>query len=92
MKYARRVQNIIWKEVAGKGILLDLRDGAYFEVDPLGLLIWKRCDGKVSLGETAQWMFHRFRVSPKRATEDIEDFVAQLERRKMVTLSEKPRG
>ncbi len=80
----RRAENIIWREVSGKGILINLADGACFEVSPMGLAIWKQCDGKAPVGAIAERMGRRFHVSPKRVIEDAGSFLKQLKRQKMV--------
>jgi len=83
--YPRQAKSIIWKEVAGKGILINLVDGACFEISSVGLAIWKQCDGKTSSDQVAARVARRFHGSPNRVLEDTGDFLKQLKRQKMVT-------
>lgn len=80
----RRLDNVVWKDISGKGILLDLRDGVYFEVGAVGLEIWKRCDGKSNVGQIAGVISRQFEADPEEVSRDVEQFVRRLERRRMV--------
>ena len=44
--FVRRMDHVVWKVVEGRGILLNLEDGGYFDVDRVGLVVWQWCDGK----------------------------------------------
>lgn len=91
-RYPKRRDDVIWKEVASAGILLDLRSGAYFEADAVGLAIWKECDGRKPLEAIGRSVVRRFGAAPRRALPDTADFVSALERQGLVDLLERPAG
>lgn len=84
--FPRKVKEVICKEVQQRAILLDLRDGSYFEVGPVGLAIWKRCDGRVPSRVIAKSIAGAFGVPAARAERDLRAFLSDLIRRGMVEL------
>ena len=89
-RYPRRLDHVVWKVVEERGILLNLEDGAYFEVNPVGLAVWQRCDGKTLLEEIVQAIAKEFRTSPDRARRDARPFIAELKRRRLLEFSSAP--
>ncbi len=79
-----RNTEVVWKEVGGRGILLDLQDGGYFEVGGIGLEVWKRCDGKVSFRTLVERLGGKFGVPSKRVERDLLGFLSDLKRRGLV--------
>ena len=88
-KIMRRADHVVWKVLDEKAILLNLESGAYFEINPIGLKIWKELDGHTSLGEIARSVSKEFVVEEKRAAADLGDFVDELKQRKMAEISKK---
>lgn len=86
-KYPRRGDHVVWKVIDGKGILLNLESGAYFEVDPVGLSIWHQCDGRTTMEGMAQAVASEFRARVERVQEDLPAFVAELKRRNLVEIA-----
>ena len=80
----RREDHVIWKTVKGRGILINLEDGSYFEVDPVGLTIWKLCDGRTDLGSIAQAVAKEFKASLAQVTRDLPTFVLGLKRKNLL--------
>jgi len=70
--------------------LLSLESGEYFEVNPIGLTIWQRCNGKETLLEIARLVAKRFRAAPGRVASDLKDFLVGLERQKLVEIAQRP--
>ena len=91
-RYPRRLDHVVWKVIDGKGILLNLEDGSYFEVGRVGLAIWQHCDGKTTFGRMTQSIARDFRAREKRVTRDLQTFVAELKRRKLAEVLEEPKA
>ena len=89
-QFVRRMDHVVWKVIEGKGILLNLESGAYYEVDPVGLAIWERCDGRRTLEDIAKTIAGEFRASSERVISDSTEFILELRRRKIAEVSEKP--
>ncbi len=89
-RYPRRLDHVVWKVIDGKGILLNLENGAYFEADPVGLSIWQKCDGQTTLEEIAQSVAEEFQAEVERVSRDLSDFFTQLRRRRLVEIFPAP--
>ena len=88
--FARRMDHVVWKMVDGKGILLNLEDGAYFDVDSVGLSVWQLCDGRTTLNQIALRTSRAFKTDLARVSKDIQGFVAELKRRRLVEIVPTP--
>jgi len=84
--FPRKVKEVICKEVRQRAILLDLRDGSYFEVGPVGLAIWKRCDGRTSVQVIAESISRTFGVPAGRAERDLREFLFTLKSSRFVSI------
>lgn len=80
----KREENIPFKEIENEGILLNLKNGDYFTVDSLGLLIWKSIDGKKNLAQIAERVTARYEVSKNTALSDLIGFVKNLHKKELV--------
>ncbi len=88
--YIRRMDHVVWKVVDGKGILLNLENGAYFDVDPVGLSIWLSCDGVSKLDKIALEASKKFNADLKRVRSDAEEFIGELKRAKLIEITSAP--
>lgn len=88
--YPRRPDHVVWKVIEDKGILLSLDDGSYFEVDPVGLSIWERCDGKTPVAKMTRAIAERFRVDAQRVARDLPPYLRALEKSRLIRMESKP--
>lgn len=88
--YPKRLDHVVWKALEGRGILLNLETGTYFEVGPVGLSIWQKCDGKKSSGAIVQSVAREFGADLERAHRDFLVFAAELKRRELLKVSPAP--
>lgn len=91
-RYPKRRDDVIWKQVASAGILLDLRSGVYFESDAVGLAIWEQCDGRKPLEAIGQALVQKFGAPPRRVLSDTAGFVSALAKQGLVDLLQHPAG
>ena len=89
-QFVRRVDHVVWKEIEGKGILLNLENGSYFEVGPVGLAIWQRCDGKTPYSKIAQNIAKKYDADVSRVDRDLKEFVSELKKLKIAELLDEP--
>ncbi len=88
--FVRRMDHVVWKVIDGKGVLLNLEDGAYFDVDPVGLVIWDLCDGRVTQNEIVASTSQTFRTDSERVSRDIPSFLKDLKRYRLVEITSAP--
>lgn len=76
-------------------VLLDIRRGACFSVNPVGALIWKQIANGHPLPAIAASISMTFSIPYEQASVDVSEFVQQLEQRQLVHKAadgEKPRS
>lgn len=64
----------------GEAVILNLSNGHYYTVNPVGTVIWELIDGQRPLGAVLEQMCERFDVSRDRAHDDLVALVVRMER------------
>ena len=54
------------------------------ELDEIGSLVWKLCDGRHTVGEIAEELVQRYRLMRREALASLAEFLTQLRRRGLV--------
>lgn len=78
---------VVFKELRGEGVLLDLASGIYFGLDETSTRLWQLLTSHGSLRRTFDGMLAEFDVEPDRLQRELIDFVAELIRRRLVSVS-----
>lgn len=86
----RRPDHVVWKVLEGRGILLNIEDGSYFEANPTALAVWQQCDGRTAPEKIAAGVAREFRVDPERAEKDVAAFLRELRRRQLLATTRPP--
>lgn len=69
---------ILSEIVEGEAVVLDLRSGSYFSLDPVASAIWERIVAGTTEAEIARALHASFDVTPAIAAQAVEEFVARL--------------
>lgn len=69
--------------LVGKDVFL-VRQAEAFKVNKVGMFIWNHLEGDAAVPEIASKMVESFDIDIVTATQDVEDFVAELKRRQLV--------
>ena len=80
-----RPEDLHRREVEGEVIILDIRASEYFAVDRSGAALWLAIAAGASERQLAELLVERFGLGEEAAAADARDFVAELERRGLVT-------
>lgn len=80
----RRRPDVKWKKVGRSGILLDLKSGDFYEVDEVGVTIWKMLDGKTTVGAVSDKLARSYNAPLATIEKDVTKFVAELRKRKLI--------
>src|SRR4051794_5208507 len=70
--------DVLFRVVDGEALLLDVRSGDYFSLDPLATEIWQRRNDGERLDEISSTIAARYSVDEARVRSDLEEFVAEL--------------
>jgi hypothetical protein len=78
---------VVFKELGGEGVLLDLASGIYFGLDETSTRLWLLLQLNGSLRRVFDEMIEEFEVDPDRLERDLLQFVADLTRSNLASLA-----
>jgi hypothetical protein len=78
---------VVFKELGGEGVLLDMASGIYFGLDETSTRLWLLLQMNGSLRRVFDEMIEEFEVDPDRLERDLLQFVADLTRRNLASLA-----
>ena len=67
----RRSDDVLFQEVGGEAVLLDLASEQYFGLDPVGTRIWELLDGQAALGDVHASLCAEYDAEAARIGEDL---------------------
>lgn len=70
--------DVVFRELEGELVLLHLRTGVYFGLDPVGTRVWQLLAGGRSLPEILEILVDEYDVGKRRAAADLQDLVGAL--------------
>jgi len=73
-----RKQSILWTELDGHVVLLNVEHGRYYEVNGLGGVIWSLLEDQRSMSDVIEHVVSRYRVGREQCRSDVEKFFAAL--------------
>jgi hypothetical protein len=76
-----RTDSIVWREVEGEIIALDLESSAYFAVNGAGVLLWHSLLEGLSRDALVELLVDGYAIDRARADTDVGAFLAQLDSR-----------
>jgi len=82
--------DVVFKELSGEGVLLDLASGMYFGLDETSTRLWQLISERRLLRRVFDDMLAEFDVDPERLQQNLLSFVEDLTRRSLVSFSGVP--
>lgn len=79
---------VLFQDLDGEAVLLNLHSGKYFGLDPVGTRIWKLLINHEPLAVAYQTMLEEYDVTPDRLRLDILTLVDQLALHGLIELEE----
>ncbi len=79
--------DVLFQELQGEAVLLNLKSGVYFGLDPVGTRIWQLFAEHELLAEIARTIIAEYDVAEDRCATDLLTLVGDLEKQGLVTLS-----
>lgn len=71
-------QDVLFHELGGEAVLLNLESGKYFGLDEVGTRIWQLITEHGQLEPAYQALLQEYEVEPERLAEDLLKLVDQL--------------
>jgi Coenzyme PQQ synthesis protein D (PqqD) len=83
-----RTDELDWRELEGEIVALDLRESEYFAINRTGTLLWRAVAAGASRTELVALLVEEFGLTETAAAADVDRFVTDLERRRLVVPAE----
>ncbi len=78
--------DVVWREVGGEIVLLDLRKGRYYGLQDAAAMIWKGMSRGEPVGVMGRKLVRNFRVEAERASRDILALARTLESKGLIRI------
>ena len=76
----------VFRELAGEAILLQLEEGMYFGLDPVGTRLWQLMAERGALRDVLDVARQEFDVDPSTLERDLLALVRQLAEKKLLSV------
>ncbi len=80
-------EDVLFQELQGEVVLLNLNSGMYFGLDPVGARMWQLIVEKEELEAVARSIVEDFEVGEAQCAADLLALVEKLESRGLVTIA-----
>ena len=92
LKYVRRGDRVAFRAYGDRsgGVLLDLETSLYFGVNAVGALIWELIGSGNEIDRLVHEIQSRIDDPPADLVDDVDQFLNELEKRRLVILDEAP--
>ena len=78
-------EDVIFRELNGEAVVLNLDNGTYFGLNSVGLRIWQLCEQHGSLREVWEAMQREFDAPGEALQSDLLAFVNELSSKRLLT-------
>ena len=86
-RYKRNEGNFLISQLGQELVLMDTKTGDYLGINAVGTRIWNLLVDSKSLQELVADLICRFEVPEAQCKTEVEQFLSNLEKRKMVSLA-----
>lgn len=87
---ARPAPDVIFRDLEGEAVLLDLASGRYFGLNPVGTRIWLLLDAGSTVDAVVAAIAEEFEADPGEVARDVDELVTELAARGLVVAGTGP--
>jgi len=80
----RLQDDVLFQELQGESVLLNLKTGMYFGLNPIGTRIWQLLQEDQSLDQIVGTLLDEYEVSQEQLTQDVLVLVGQLVKQELL--------
>lgn len=84
----RILDDVLFQELQGESVLLNLKTGVYLGLDRLGTRIWQLLQEDGALSKVVEVILQEYDVTPERFGQDLLSLVGQMEQQGLVEVRE----
>ncbi len=77
-------KELIWSDLDGEVVILNLRDGIYYGLDPVGAAIWQLVQEPRTVLQIRDCLLQEYDVEPDVCLQDVLALLADLAARQIV--------
>jgi hypothetical protein len=79
-------EDVLFQELHGEGVLLNLKTGVYFGLDPVGRRVWQLLQEHATLRAVLDAMLAEYDVAESQCTTDLLTLVTEMRQHHLVTI------
>jgi hypothetical protein len=76
-------------EVDGENVILDLEEGIYYGLNPVGARIWEQIQEPARVGDVVTSIADEYDVSHDQCFEDVAALLRDLEKENLITVKQR---
>jgi hypothetical protein len=76
----------VFRHLEDGGVILNIENGAYFQVNATGRFIWESLDGGIERDELIESLAGVFHIDRERSAADVDTFLQHLDKRSLVLM------
>jgi hypothetical protein len=82
----------VWCDLVGEAVILNLKSGVYFGLDPVGARVWSLIQEPKTVGAVLEALLREYDVEPGRCEADLLALLEQLANRALLEVKVSPDG
>jgi Coenzyme PQQ synthesis protein D (PqqD) len=84
------IQDQVSTKLENEAVILNIKDGVYYGLNPVGARIWDLLQEPVTVGEIRDILVDEYEVDPLRCKEDLLNLLQDLSDRGLIGLTDEP--
>ncbi|HXG19017.1 MAG TPA: PqqD family protein [Methylomirabilota bacterium] len=82
----------VWCEMAGEAVILNLKSGIYYGLNPVGARVWSLIQEPKSVGNVLDTLLAEYDVEPDRCESDLMALLQDLAARELIKIEPETNG
>jgi len=80
------VKDQVTCDLSGEAVILQLQDGMYYGLDPIGAFIWKLIQTPKTIAEIRDAILEEYDVTPEQCEADLRALLEDMKEQRLVTV------
>jgi len=82
--YRINSEKVVWRNIDGEAVILDLDSGYYYRLNPTGTAIWQMLEEYKKPEQIIKKLAQEYSLSEEKTEKDFFDLIADLKKDKLV--------
>ncbi|MBM3248187.1 MAG: PqqD family protein [Candidatus Omnitrophica bacterium] len=83
-KYSVNSDRVVWRNIDGEAVILNLDNGFYYTLNEIGTLIWQMLNMHKDAAQITQRISQDYNISEQRAKKDLDSLISDLKKEKLL--------